>query len=237
MSSDFNFTYSRETTIHAFRDYYRFLIHMFMNESKIIEPPEGGWPDISPAFKDYTGKSDSVIDLLRHLPYNDGKVESNGSPDDRWSDWQDLAKRHIGSLPFGEHRNELISRESLLAKTEPLGEYRARDDPDDQVIPSHAVGMTCGGRETWRFVLDTKLGTIHSEGWNGGDHHQRDVNDPFYVPHVCGIDGDETENELGWRESYAAWPIPDFFRLLKMKYCMLEWIPTTPHQSLPHPIR
>jgi hypothetical protein len=36
--------YSREATVSAFCDYYRFLVDLYMEDSDIIEPPEGGWP-------------------------------------------------------------------------------------------------------------------------------------------------------------------------------------------------
>ncbi|KAH0365114.1 putative glycosyl hydrolase, partial [Aureobasidium melanogenum] len=48
-------TYSREATIAAFRDYYNFLIDMFLPENWILEPPSGGWPSITKQKADLLG--------------------------------------------------------------------------------------------------------------------------------------------------------------------------------------
>jgi len=42
---------------------------MYLRESDVIEPPEGGWPNITTDSLQDLGKTDEVISLLRHLPY------------------------------------------------------------------------------------------------------------------------------------------------------------------------
>jgi hypothetical protein len=62
-------TYSRDECVAAFREYYAFLASMFMDPTFIIEPPADGWAEITPEVMSDLGKTDEVIDLLRHLPY------------------------------------------------------------------------------------------------------------------------------------------------------------------------
>jgi hypothetical protein len=61
--------YSEAATIAAIRDYYKFLTKMYLNDSVITYPPEGGWPSITTESLQSLGKTKKVISLLRHLPY------------------------------------------------------------------------------------------------------------------------------------------------------------------------
>lgn len=61
--------YSRQGTIAAITRYYKFLIDMYMDSDVVEYPPETGWPEITPATMQAIGKTDEVIELLRHLPY------------------------------------------------------------------------------------------------------------------------------------------------------------------------
>ena len=48
MPSVSDICYSREVTVAAIRDYYRFLVSMYLDEFNVLEPPKGGWPSIPP---------------------------------------------------------------------------------------------------------------------------------------------------------------------------------------------
>ncbi|KAK1767570.1 hypothetical protein QBC33DRAFT_569894 [Phialemonium atrogriseum] len=61
--------YSRDACVAAVRGYYDFLTKMYLDESDIVEPPEGGWPSITTESLQSLGKTNEVILLLRHLPY------------------------------------------------------------------------------------------------------------------------------------------------------------------------
>jgi hypothetical protein len=79
MPSIENVAYSQAETITAVRDYYHFLVKMYMDEANIVEPPDGGWPNITTESMKRINKTDEVIQLLRHLPYielaaHDGKL-------------------------------------------------------------------------------------------------------------------------------------------------------------------
>ncbi|KAK4506098.1 hypothetical protein PRZ48_004063 [Zasmidium cellare] len=69
-------TYSREETIAAFRDYYEFLQSMYLDESRILIPPEDGWPEITVEIMQLLGKDSEVTELLKRISYL--KASSDG---------------------------------------------------------------------------------------------------------------------------------------------------------------
>ncbi|PGH21318.1 hypothetical protein AJ80_03369 [Polytolypa hystricis UAMH7299] len=86
-------TYSHDACIAAFHDCYSFLANMYLDESVVIEPPEGGWPNITAATKKDLGKTETVISLLRQ-PYirNTFNIleRVQGAPGCYFADWQAL---------------------------------------------------------------------------------------------------------------------------------------------------
>jgi len=214
-SSDYEIpSYSREETTLAFRDYYRFLVGLYMEESEIIEPPEGGWPSISSEFQQSFGKSDEVIALLRNLPYirddclGDETFPPQATPTCYWADWQSLAARSIQDLKV-------------------TSEGEKWED-----VPSHVIGLTNGGRDNKVFLLDTQLGVIHwPECDGGGDFRTNWENDPSFISPVF-VEDYVSEDDLEWREGAPAWKIKDFFELLKQQYRKLNWIPVNARQVI-----
>ncbi|KAI1840296.1 hypothetical protein JX266_013515 [Neoarthrinium moseri] len=90
-------SYSQETTIAAVHYYYQFLTKPYLPPSSIIEPPEGSWPQITKESIGHLGKTDEVIELLRHLPYirDDGENETpEVAPGTRFVDWARFATRN-----------------------------------------------------------------------------------------------------------------------------------------------
>ncbi|KAH8731597.1 hypothetical protein GQ44DRAFT_671597 [Phaeosphaeriaceae sp. PMI808] len=70
-----SYSYSREATIAAVRDYYQFLTSMYLDEAKVLEPPEGGWPSIPVDGWPNFNKTKEVPDI--HV-----------APDVVFADWQ-----------------------------------------------------------------------------------------------------------------------------------------------------
>jgi hypothetical protein len=71
--------YSHDETVQAFRDYFEFLVAMYMDESNIVEPPQNGWDTINSSSWTNFDKTDKVIDLPRHVPYIN--MDMNIAPD------------------------------------------------------------------------------------------------------------------------------------------------------------
>ncbi|KAG9699249.1 hypothetical protein KCU95_g1958, partial [Aureobasidium melanogenum] len=197
-------TYSRETTIVAFRDYYNFLIKMFLPENWIPEPPTRGWPSITRQKAILLGKNDEVYELIRHLPY---------LPESTL-----LVARATATNWSSVFEDMNIDREAAT------GTKIVTEGLEGPNIPPSAFGLTLGGRDTFRFILDTKFGTVH---WLEGP----DIDLDATRQPIVGPSGDREpfrdctpENERGWR-SQTAWTITDFFEVLKNEFRTLRSVP------------
>lgn len=122
-------SYSRDATIAAFRDYYQFLTKLYLPESAIDEPPPEGWPTTTTESKRDLGKTDEVIELLRHLPYipqdNDYHM-LQGAPYCRFHDWR--SNSGLG--------------EDIKVRTEDCAEN----------VPAHVIGLTSGDGNDVTFL-------------------------------------------------------------------------------------
>ncbi|KAL1610147.1 hypothetical protein SLS60_001812 [Paraconiothyrium brasiliense] len=198
--------YSREACINAIREYYRFLTKMFLDEDEILEPPEGGWPDIMPSALQQLGKTEEVAALLRSLPYLRTEWEGQDAQATPWglfANW--TAEVHSVNRGKG-------SIEDIKVATEGVS-Y-----PDD--IPAHVVGLTSTEDDYGRFLLDTELGVIYwmeCEDEIANRSSRRPIRDDPY-------DYAE-ENETEWRAEGKAWAIADFFEVLKEQFRKLKFIP------------
>jgi hypothetical protein len=197
--SIYEITYSRDATVKAFRNYFQFLSAMYADESEIEEPPEGGWPTISPNGWSKFDKTDKVIDLLRHLPYISCSI--NIAPECDFIPW------HI------DRENE--DGEDFHEVSEPF-EYEGK-------IPSHIVGLTSQWQKGLTFLLDTELGVIY---WYECDSEAK-VEIPEVHPDPYGWmdDGLISEDQADWRAGSGVWEISDFFEMLKANFRTLNFVP------------
>jgi hypothetical protein len=109
-----------------------------LNESDVIEPPEYGWPTITPEALKGLGKDSVVIDLLRDLPYIRGGLDGPEIvPGTRIMDWRKL---------------------SLSKGTSAVADYKTFSEGYEyqDVIPSSVVGITFTGVFAKNFFLDTR---------------------------------------------------------------------------------
>lgn len=199
--------YSRDETVAAVRDFYAFLTKMYLDESEIVEPPEGGWPSISAATLQ-TGKTAEVIDLLRHLPYiacdHVGRIQ--GAPGCHFANWDNLARYSWHKSDYGLN----VITEGYCCEN----------------VPPHVVGLTSGDRENSTILLDTDLGVIYWPDYIGRikDCTNGQIEDDAYEY--------AAENEAEWRADAGAWAIPDFFEILKDQFRELQFIPTSSEHIL-----
>ncbi|TKX26133.1 hypothetical protein C1H76_1485 [Elsinoe australis] len=135
-------SYSQDETIAVTRDYYDFLTKMYLPDSLILHPPKDGWPTIQGGIPGFE-KNDTVLGLLRHLPYIRGEQESHGAGETLLGDWQEL----FTMRDYGD---------GLKICSEP-GDYI--DQPE--AIPSSVIGLCYGGGNNECFLLDTDFGIIY----------------------------------------------------------------------------
>ncbi|USP81890.1 hypothetical protein yc1106_09164 [Curvularia clavata] len=197
-----DYEYSREEAITVIRDYYQFLCTMYMDESMIQEPPEGGWTSIPDGWTDFD-KTEEVLELLRHLPYLNFKVM--GAPDCRFMNW------HTGLTNWNGEKLKLF--------TEIL--------PEEGMIPPHIVGLTFIMRYTPAILLDTELGVIY---WHDPPGEIMTGYGSFGEATSWAEDGLIPEDQVEWRESSCFWLFQHFFEMLKNKFRTLEFVPFGRHQ-------
>jgi hypothetical protein len=194
--------YSRNATVEAVRDYYQFLTSMYLDNSDIMEPPEGGWPSISPNGWKNFDKTDEVIQLLRHLPYMKSDIDVQHAPEITFIDWH-------STLPDADGVG-------LKQLTEPY--------PDEADIPPHVVGLTVHTQYGPPLLLDTEFGVIYwYECWG-----QVQGSCPSGVegdPYGWLDDGLITEDQVLWRASSGVWAIKELFEMLKYHFRMLNFVP------------
>jgi hypothetical protein len=131
MASISEISYSRSVCIAAVRDYYAILTRMYVKESDIIEPPQGGWPAVTAQNLQGLGKSDEMIALLRHFPYirlHDHQGDDlEGAPKCYFADWQAFAS-HISLHP------EFAVTARVMSEV-----------VDIDNVPPHVIGLAAGG--------------------------------------------------------------------------------------------
>jgi hypothetical protein len=200
-------SYSREATIAAIREYYRFLTRMYLKECYVDEPPEEGWPEINTETLSGLGKTDEVISLLRHLPYIRATGDdTEGAAMCIFADWRGIAQ----GMALGR-----LDVDSVKTTTE-------GGLPDS--ISAHVIGLTDGGFRNPAFLLDTKLGIIYWE-----DCHSGIKRNPTREPIIGDEWDDPPENEImDWHGDSVAWAIPDFFEILKDQFRQLNYVPINP---------
>lgn len=140
-----------------------------------------------------------MIDLLRHLPYVNMEIKI--APQCEFVDWHTTPADMVG--------------EDIKEATEP--------HPHDATIPSHNLGLTLQRTKGLTFLLDTELGVIYRHDCMGqGKIGISEVEDDPYD----WVDDDLIpEDQLLWRAGSKIWEITDFFRPLKAKFEMLNFVP------------
>jgi hypothetical protein len=203
-----NTTYSRDTCVAAISNYYNLLTAMYLDPSLLAIPPAEGWPSINSHSLASLGKTDEVIELLRHLPYiktpHDLRDEPETYLDTKFADWDSVAE---GSYNEGELK--VLSEGAGLCDN----------------VPSHVVGLTFGGRNREVFLLDTKLGIVLWPECPG--NIQYNTNSPWHQISDSAFDY-AADNEAEWRADAAAWDVVTFFKMLEDELRELRVVPLSP---------
>ncbi|KAK4119811.1 hypothetical protein N657DRAFT_246400 [Parathielavia appendiculata] len=202
--------YSHEETVSAISGYFDFLAAMYLDEDAIQRPPEGGWPEITPDRLRGLGKTDKVVELLRHIPYLRG------------GEWCDQSEAE--AAPSGIHFYnwiEAIRQVDHPDSNQEIGDPKIFTEPPEDwgLVPAHVVGLITTKQDLW--LLDTELGVIYwvsGPGWICLQPTREPVLDDAY---------DIGESETDWRLD-PSWAIVDFFELLKDAFRQLNSIPLTP---------
>lgn len=197
--------YSREETVAAMQDFIAFATKMYVDETAYESPPSTGWPSITADSMRLLGKTDEVVDLLRHLPY----------PRDMDPDMIPEVMPALSFVSF-----QLLELEDMESASE---FRRATEGMISGHVPAHVVGLALRPRLDHGVLLDTKLGVVF---WHEAATEFRWFS-PFPVAlGLDDLDGDSmSEGERAWRECDTVWSIPDFFATLKHNLRELHFVP------------
>ena len=129
-------SYSREEIIAAMQDFYGLLNKLpYIEPNALIFPPAEGWSGVNTEELRGRGKTEEVIELLRHLPYL-----RDPAPRKRWMIGPDTI---VIAYCDGELYNEVT--ESI------------------QPVPGHCIWLTDGEpRDGTSLLLDTQTGAYAS---------------------------------------------------------------------------
>ncbi|KAG9255434.1 uncharacterized protein F5Z01DRAFT_53229 [Emericellopsis atlantica] len=206
-------SYSQEATTRAFRDYYAFLAKMYVDESCIAEPPPDGWPSITSERYRGMGKTDTVVELLRHLPYLVEKTPG-------LRDIEAISYCHFYNFERGAPRSD---DEGDIAKV--LTETHEWED----FFPPHVFGFCSGENDPDVLLLDTQLGLVYWLEAPGYIKFNDGSNPSFISPIFNNPSEWAPASEQEWREE-PCWSIPDFFEMLKQQFIQLQFIPLNPQE-------
>ncbi|KAL1841512.1 hypothetical protein VTJ49DRAFT_7003 [Mycothermus thermophilus] len=207
-------SYSLEETVAAVSDYFDFLVKLYLPESLILRPPEGGWPEVNSERVQGLGKSDEVIKLLRHLPYinenpSDLSGIDGGPSGCKFYNWL----RRFRDLDRPDADPTTVF-ESAKTMTEPIEE--------EFVVPPHVVGLLSTKDDL--FLLDTQLGIIYWYECPGSIQASPTREPVWDNPDEDPLDEREGEH---WR-CFPAWAVQDFFELLKDHFREQRTVPVSP---------
>ncbi|KAK5944161.1 hypothetical protein PMZ80_003442 [Knufia obscura] len=131
------------TTIH---DFCIFMRDLYVPDDAILVPPGGGWPEITKESFARFGKSDKVIEVLRHFTYIEGG-HYEVLPMTPMADYRDPSR--IRAIRDGD-----VEAIKIVSET-------------TEAAPPDVVGLVLGGREVTLILLDCGCGHIYATGSSG----------------------------------------------------------------------
>lgn len=195
--------YDRDEFICLLTDYYHFCNRVFWNAT-VVQAPAGGWHSINQETLANLKRSDTVIDLLRNMPYLD-------NPENYDIDVPFI----MDNTPTVDYRREDVQQEIREGSIELLAAPITGQDP--AIPPSCAAIAICQCRNGYEVILDTSDGYIY---W-GDPIGQHDEPAPELNSILEQFEDDEVNQ---WRQSYNVYKPADFFMLCKERYWDLSWI-------------
>lgn len=174
--------YDRDVIVAGLTQYYEMLAKMaFFPASLIQRPPGGRWDDatfLPAATTQRLGFNDTVVDLLRHLPYLD--IDERHE-DNRWP-----------VVGRAEPQRYLADNAEFESPT-PLGVF-----PFEERLPAGMVPIAGGDDDAVWWLVDTDAGTVTV--YDAGHREVRDAPDdepwrwnparpagPFFAAHVAAL--------------------------------------------------
>jgi hypothetical protein len=201
-----NMAFAQVEFLTLLTDYYEFCNRVFWDNSIVTEAPDnGGWPTITPSTMANLHKTDTAIELLRHMPFVDFE------PGKAFGKHVVMRNTRIQDYRSKEIQNR-IRNGDLVYYVEPVlceGE---------SLSPSCICFGNSNGRNGYFLVVDTADGNVY---WGDptGEHDEP-------APELNAVvresyAGNEAER---WRQGFNVYRPRDFFALCKQRFRELRWI-------------
>ncbi|WQF85633.1 hypothetical protein CDEST_10647 [Colletotrichum destructivum] len=197
--------YDRDEFVRLLTDYYDFCNRVFWNAT-VVQAPAGGWPSINQETLAALKRNDTVIDLLRHIPYVNYREGASS-----------LAPFLMKDTPVTDYRSEDLQKKIREGRIEGIAAPITGQDPP--IPPSCAAIAISPGRNGYEVILDTDDGYVY---WGDADG-QHDEHAPALNGTLKERFGGDPVNE--WRlAGFNVYEPADFFELCKERYRELSWI-------------
>jgi len=135
--ADKELKYDRNEVVAELTSFYELLVKMYLPSGSVKYPPVGGWPRITLERFACIKKTDTVVDLLRHIPYVQNHVSNQIYDKTSCVDYELYSTYDNPAFGWAEPPEELYT------------------------VPSHVVLFAnAQGRDGFDFLLDTRRGTI-----------------------------------------------------------------------------
>lgn len=210
-------SYSESASVTAINDFFKFLTAMYLDEATLEWPSDGGWSTITGDTLRNLNKSEGVISLLRKIPYmrdlslpDDGEPPQ-GVPETKFCNWKEYAESNAGRDPAGSNDYKILTEGFLWENT-----------------TSNIIGLLVASRDdSPPILLDIKYGIAY---WP-------ECPDPIrYETRQEQVQDDSdawaTKEEANWRCDAPAWPISEFFVMLREQFEQLHFIPINGRQVI-----
>ncbi|KAH7084759.1 hypothetical protein BKA63DRAFT_2294 [Paraphoma chrysanthemicola] len=149
--------YDRDVVVQCVKRHYELLIRAaYLDPNALESPPSEGWNDdqlIVDALR-ALGRSEKVIDLLRHLPYIKPHFDMI-----RYEVWEETFS--INYLREHTRGDDMLTVDNCRRVGRQLGDVLLM--PDDADWPPSFVSLTQGSEATW-WVIDTDDGIVFPTG-------------------------------------------------------------------------
>ncbi|CAK4033422.1 Hypothetical predicted protein [Lecanosticta acicola] len=146
--------YFRDQVVRELTSLYELLVRMYLPDDAIRYPPPGGWPHIDGKRFAFMEKAETVIDLMRHIPY---------IRQERHLDAFLVYPGVICNDYSGNHFEQSATKHKDPGLFEPM--------EDHKLSPSHiAIGRPSVSDDGYFIFINTKDGSVRRDDFVVGIH-------------------------------------------------------------------
>ncbi|KAF2627774.1 hypothetical protein BU25DRAFT_467792 [Macroventuria anomochaeta] len=224
--------FDRDDTVAAVRDYYHFLAKMYLAEDRIMEPPPGGWPNITPETMRPLEKTDEFklcrtgrLLFSRNTQISSVLVCTDGD-DGGGEVW-------AGGVPPYCVGLTIAARDDVICFWTPFEAASGGWSVPTRLLEDDGFGIELDDEQTSdkednesRTSGEESLPTSDDEAQGGSDDQVDDDEEQL----------GEEEEDLGpeWIQGFwfPQWGIPEFFEKMKKHYRQLDFVPRNSKEVL-----